>query len=150
MEEAFRSGMSPREVCKRWPELSRGNVYRWHGRYEAGQSGGQSGGQPSGQADNPDDRNNVVRLVSESSDPAAELRWVRNVLRSHILNPDKETTPLAVPAAQAYLRAIQIETQLPKSEEEGNLSDEERATRIIALVDTARNRRDRSDSDSEA
>lgn len=157
-EEAFRCGLSPNEACKQFPKLSRGNVYRWYGQYskqiggqtsgQSGQTSGQSGqsGQSSGEVD---DRNNVVRLVSESSDPAAELRWVRKVLRSHISSPDK-TTPLVVPAAQAYLRSIQIEAQLPKDKGEEDLSDDERAARIATLFNAARDRRDRSNSSSGA
>ncbi|MGL5196013.1 MAG: hypothetical protein ACRC8Y_20695, partial [Chroococcales cyanobacterium] len=126
VDAAFAEGKEPAAVCAQFPELPRATIYDWHKKKQQQEA----------------EVNNVIRLVSSDAptDPAAECRWVRGVLRRHILHP--ETSPAVVAQlTNTYLRSLQIEGALPKEEEDEQLADSERIDRINKLFDSARARR---------
>ncbi|HEY9835491.1 MAG TPA: hypothetical protein V6D27_01125 [Vampirovibrionales bacterium] len=135
IEAEFRKGLKPAEIAAEYPDLPRATIYEWYKKRDL-------------------EGSNVVRLVNHEVDPTepidqkAEYQWVRSVLRRHIASPD-EFTGVVVQSINAYMRAIAAEGNLPKEEADEQLNESERASRIAAILESARNRRGGSAADSE-
>ncbi|MEM9448686.1 MAG: hypothetical protein AAGA75_09135 [Cyanobacteria bacterium P01_E01_bin.6] len=147
VKKLYEQGFKVSQVRKEYPDIPKTTLYDWFREFR---NWGDRRAEPVDaptfvipESPTKDDaaRGAIEYLCPADCDtPQQEIKVVKRELWKNIRNPTP-ISAIAIQGLNAYLRSIQIEHSLPAEDDSDTLTHTQRAERVAAILDKARNRR---------